>query len=239
MGGTGMKKKGLLIAFDGVDSCGKETQAHHLAERLRYQGRVVYEFTTPDYETKTGKELKLRLQGKLGDWDNTPWEQKMKLFADNRLDHKDEVVAALKNGEVVIYDRYVPSSQTFITVEGAVAGEVEREREKIQRAVAVQEYEVNGMPREDISVFLDVPPEVAGSLLEKRKEKLADDDEYTDHISVQKRLYNEYDLLTKADTKRFLRVQCVTGTSLLGIEATSELVWEGLTARIPSLRSRT
>ena len=198
----------------------------------------MHEFTTPDYDTETGKELKLWLQGRLGDWDKTSWEQKMKLFAADRINHKNEVVTALQNGAIVIYDRYVPSSMTFITVEGLRVDQVSAGRDKICRAVEALEYDINGMPHEDVSVFLDVSPKVAGRLLEKRKEKLADEKEYTDHISVQRRLYNEYDLLTKAQKNRFLRVKCVVGTELLSREATAELVWEGLTLRLPRLKSR-
>ena len=229
------ERAGTLISFDGVDSSGKETQAKLLAQRLRYQGYQVHEFTTPDYTKPSGQELKARLQGKLGIWDKTPWQQKMKLFSDNRAEHKTEVIEALARGDIVIYDRYVVSSLTFITVEALKPQEGGAKRQAIQSAVAQQEYEIMQMPHEDISIFLDVPPKVTTSLLEKRKEKLADQDEYTDHVSVQQRLYNEYDLLIKQQPERFIRVGCVLGNTLLSIEAISELVWEQLKLELPQL----
>lgn len=225
--------RGLLISFDGVDSSGKETQARKLAERLRYQGHTVHTFTTPDYSTPSGQELKARLQGKMGNWHETLWEEKLRYFANNRAEHRDEVAAALERGEIVVYDRYVPSSLAFMMVEACEPQQVDLMRKRVYRAVEHEEYEVNQMPHEDLSLFLDVPPRVSAELLERRKEKLRDGDEYTDHVHVQERLYNEYDLLMRSDTTRFARIPCVSGTELLSIATVEELVWETLVDRFP------
>ena len=227
--------RGLLISFDGVDSSGKETQAKALVDRLRYQGYTVRQFVTPDYSTPSGRDLKLRLQGKKGDWASTSWEEKMRYFANNRAEHKEEVLDALDTGEMVVYDRYVPSSLAFVAIEALLAQEVSIWREDVYNAVRDYEYGQHKMPREDVSIFLDVPPKVSAELLEKRKEKLQDEDEYTDHLHVQERLYNEYLELLKAMPERFLRIPCLDGNELLPITATQELVWEGLTARFPEL----
>lgn len=233
-----MRMKGLLISFDGVDSSGKETQTKQLADRLRYNGYTVRLFVTPDYNTPSGQEIKQWLQGKRGDWSALHWEEKMRLFSRNRAENHDEVVAALKAGDIVMYDRYVPSSLAFITVEALPAQETDLFRERIYRTVEHEEYEIKKMPREDASIFLDVPPHVSAELLEKRKEKLADEDEYTDHLQVQERLYNEYDVMCNNDPKRFVRIHCVSGTELLSIDDTSELVWEALTAKFPFLKTK-
>ena len=111
---------GFLISFDGLDSSGKNTQTQALIARLRKAGRRVATFTTPDYTTPSGQELRARLQGKVGDWATTPWQEKMRLFAKNRAEHRQEVVDALSVGAIVLYDRYVPSSLAFIAVEAAL-----------------------------------------------------------------------------------------------------------------------
>ena len=233
--GSSKQSSGLLISFDGVDSSGKETQASLLAERLRFSGHVVHHFETPDYSTPSGMELKRRLQNKGGSWEKTPWEEKSDLFATNRLEHRDEVQVALSKGEIVIYDRYVPSSLAFVTVEALAHSNTDNTRASVHAHVSKAEYETNDMPRENVSIFLDVPPRVSTVLLEKRKEKLSDDDEYTDHISVQERLYAEYDWLCTNDTSRFARIACVAGVSMRGVEAVGELVFKDLLARFPHL----
>jgi dTMP kinase len=228
--------KGLLIAFDGLDSTGKATQVRELGKRLEHNGHRVHHWQTPDYTTPSGQQLKLRLQGKLGDWHATPWEEKMRYFSANRAEHKDEVLAALAAGDIVIYDRYVQSSVAFMTVEAGLVQEMDLLRQKVQAAVRHDEYDTHGMPHEHVSIFLDVPPAVAVALLNKRKDQHQEDDEYTDHISVQERLYNEYDLMMAAEPARWLRIACTEGSELLPIAAVSELVWEGLIRRFPALQ---
>lgn len=229
--------KGLLIAFDGLDSSGKATQVRELGKRLEHVGHRVHYFQTPDYTTPSGQKLKLRLQGKLGDWAATGWEEKMRYFSANRAEHKEEVEAALAAGRVVLYDRYVQSSVAFITVEALLPQETDLFRDKIQETVRYEEYTRHGMPRENLSIFLDVPPRVATTLLAERKNQRSDADEYSDLISLQERLYNEYDQLTKTRPEVWLRVACTAGTELLPIDAVSELVWEGLLHNFPALRS--
>src|SRR3989344_3222656 len=135
---------GLLISFDGTDSSGKETQAKRLAARLRAAGYVVHSLTTPDYTTPSGRELKMRLQNMVGNWHQTPWQEKLGYFAANRAEHRQEVIDALAQGEVVIYDRYVPSSLAFITIEARQEDQAVS-RTFIQEAVAAEEYDKNRM----------------------------------------------------------------------------------------------
>lgn len=234
--------RGLLLAFDGLDSTGKATQVRQLIARLERNRHRVHHFQTPDYTTKSGAELKLRLQGKRGNWQTTPWEEKMHYFAANRVEHKDEVLTALEAGDIVVYDRYVQSSLAFIACEALAPPPVELTaqatdlfRTQVHEAINREEYTKNGMPQENVSIFLDVPPRVAATLLAKRKANLSDKDEYTDHLAVQERLYNEYDQLIQAQPQNWLRIQCVEGTQLLGVEEVSKLVWEGLKARFPAL----
>lgn len=229
---------GLLISFDGTDSSGKATQARLLAGRLRTQGRRARQFATPDYQTKSGQELKKRLQDEAGNWGQTPWPEKLRLFSDNRAEHRAEVIAALTRGDLVIYDRYIPSSLCFITIE-ALPENSSLKRVDIHDAIRKVEYEENNMPPEDVSIFLDVPPQISTTLLERRKKKLSDAGEYTDHIQVQERLYNEYDLLCRDNPTHYLRVKCVIGNRLLDVNDIAELVWTGLLEKFPQLAKDT
>lgn len=231
------RSRGLLISFDGIDSSGKATQARRLAERLRYIGHTVHEFTTPDYATPSGQELKAWLQGKKGDWNALPWQEKNKLFTTNRAENRDRVIQALESGEIVIYDRYVPSSLAFMTIEATTPQDVDVHRSEIHQIVEREEYTMNRMPHEDISIFLDVPVAISAALLEKRKQARADADEYTDHVHIMERLYNEYDILCRQQPDRFLRLKVTEGPELLPIEAVAELIWESLISRFQHLKS--
>ncbi|HLD26071.1 MAG TPA: hypothetical protein VJC05_03445 [Candidatus Andersenbacteria bacterium] len=227
---------GFLISFDGLDSSGKNTQTQALIARLRKAGRRVATFTTPDYTTPSGQELRARLQGKVGDWATTPWQEKMRLFAKNRAEHRQEVVDALSVGAIVLYDRYVPSSLAFIAVEAALQDPTVT-REQVYGAVRQAEYGDNQMPPEDCSIFLDVPPARALALLAGRKEAQQAADEYTDQLHVQEKLYEEYEYLTALDPERYLRIVCLEGEQLLPPEVIADRVWAEVTKRFPSLKT--
>ncbi|MBI3250526.1 MAG: hypothetical protein HYZ61_01575 [Candidatus Andersenbacteria bacterium] len=211
---------GKLISFDGLDSSGKATQVRLLVERLRAVGQDVLQVETPDYSTPSGKELKARLQGKLGDWMTTPWQDKVRYFATNRVEHKDEVITMLKKGGIVVYDRYVPSSLVFMEIEAKPS-----ERAEVHATIEQTEYEANGMPHEHLSLFLDVPPQIALKLLGGRKKKRQDDDEYTDQFEVQQKMHEAYIRLASEQPNRVHRIQCVEEGRLLSPKKIAAKIW--------------
>ena len=52
---------GSLIAFEGLDQSGKQTQAERLVATLREKGREVHFVSFPDYDTAIGSEIKRAL----------------------------------------------------------------------------------------------------------------------------------------------------------------------------------
>ena len=231
---TERKQSGLLISFDGIDSSGKATQASHLKERLENNGITTGQFTTPDYSTPSGQELKKRLQGKIGHWTNTPWQEKLQYFADNRAEHRDEVLDIIHNGGVVIYDRYVPSSLTFMSIE-AKAEDPHNTSEQVHAIVKQSEYESHKMPQEALSIFLDLPPKIAAKLLHNRKSIQQEEDEYTDHITIQTKLYQEYQNLITNDPDHYLVISCYLADQLRPVEDIANEVWTKLIKKFPQL----
>lgn len=223
---------GILISFDGLDSSGKATQSKLLYEHLVSQDVLVRYFTSPDYTTSSGQALKLRLQNTLGDWHTTPWQEKMKYFADNRAEHRGEVIQTLSQGGIAIYDRYVPSSMAFISEEAMKEGE--HNRTDVHAAVAELEYTTNNMPHEDVSLFFDIPPKIAIDLLERRKHDHGDADEYTDYIHIQEALYAEYHRMMQEHPDHMLRVQCMDGGRLMSIQEVSQIVRSILAKQFPN-----
>ena len=54
---------GYLIAFEGLDQSGKQTQAELLRDRLKADGRKSRLVSFPDYGTSIGEEIARALQG--------------------------------------------------------------------------------------------------------------------------------------------------------------------------------
>jgi len=64
------KKRGLLIAFEGLDRAGKSTQVFKLAEHIRLIGQKVNIMKFPDRTTLVGKTIDDYLRGKNRPSDN-------------------------------------------------------------------------------------------------------------------------------------------------------------------------
>jgi len=228
-------QKGLLLSFDGTDSSGKETQAKMLEQKIVDLGHTCGRFATPDYTTESGKKLKALFQGVDESWDDLSWQEKMELLAANRTEHRPEVMEILSNGGVVIYDRYIPSSMAHMTVDALSEQEINSRRSEIMDFVQHHEYQENSMPKEDLSLFLDVPPQIAYQLLTSRKEKLGERDEATDAIELQTRIYQEYKWLTANNPDHFVRINCMVGQHLRSPDVIAKVVWYKIIAKFPGL----
>jgi dTMP kinase len=99
----------MLIAFEGLDQSGKETQARYLRETLAAAGRVVRAVSFPDYETPIGIEIGRALKGER----DFGAEVMQLLYVANRFEYKERLDAWLAAGDVVVCDRYRASSVAY------------------------------------------------------------------------------------------------------------------------------
>lgn len=133
----------MLIAFEGLDQSGKETQARHLRARIEQDGRKVHPLSFPDYETPVGKELARALAGER---DFGPDVMQL-LYVANRCEHRPKIELWLGAGGVVVCDRYRASSIAYGEAHGldpAWLGDIQR-------------Y----LPPATLTVLLDIAPETA------------------------------------------------------------------------------
>src|SRR5687767_15714010 len=105
----GTDVKGLLVAFEGLDQSGKQTQAEMLRDRLVAAGRLVRLLSFPAYDTAIGGELGKALQG---DRDYGPDVMQL-LYVANRYEWKPQMERELQRGTVLICDRYLASSVAY------------------------------------------------------------------------------------------------------------------------------
>ncbi len=104
------KRRGLLIAMEGVDGAGKTTQARLLAAALEERGWPVVLTREP-----TGGPRGQRLRSYLaGPTRHLSPPEELELFIADRRDHVREIIApALAAGRVVVTDRYYYSSVAY------------------------------------------------------------------------------------------------------------------------------
>ncbi len=108
----------MLVAFEGIDACGKSTQIELLkkAALLLFQGGCQV-FSYPNYLTDTGKKI-LQL---LKDPNRDPLVLQC-LMTVNRYEEQFLVEEALSSGTLVILDRYWLSGLVYGVADGLPPG---------------------------------------------------------------------------------------------------------------------
>jgi dTMP kinase len=159
---------GYLIAFEGLDQSGKQTQAERLATRLRDRGRTVHFLSFPDYETAIGAEIGRALHGER----DYAGDVMQLLYVANRYEHRRVIEAWMGEGGVVICDRYLASSVAYGEAQGLDADWLLR----------IQEH----LPQPSLTLLLDIAPEA--SLARKQRAR----DRYERDLALLARVRESY-----------------------------------------------
>jgi len=146
------KHKGKFICIEGVDGSGKTTQAKRLVRYLRSKDYDAVYTTEPS----AGKIGALIRGFVLSRKSRVPIALEALLFAADRVDHvQTEVEPLLKQGKIVVCDRYLFSSLAY---QGAAELD-------LHWMDCINKFAL----KPDLTLFLDVSPEVAISRLKRKK----------------------------------------------------------------------
>ncbi len=104
-----MTTPGRLIAFEGLDQSGKQTQAEWLTEALQQAGCAVRTVSFPDYATTIGAEIGQALQGQRAYGPDVL----QLLYIANRYEYAARLRGWLADGAMVVADRYAASSLAY------------------------------------------------------------------------------------------------------------------------------
>ena len=201
--------RGCFITLEGVDGCGKSTQAAALAERLTQFGYTVRRTREPGGCPIAEEIRKIVLAKEDG---GMSAETEALLFAAARAQHvKDVILPAVQRGEVVLCDRFVDSSLVY---QGTARGLDEAWIKEINRA-AYRE----GAP--DITLYLRM------SHVDAMKRRLAASD--PDRIEQAGDAFHAhteaaYERLYRENPQRFLAVQADQAPEKVTEEAFSALL---------------
>lgn len=168
---TAMPARGKLIVLEGIDGSGKRTQMELVARVFAERRIPCEEISFPNYSGFFGKMAARFLNGEFGTLDAVDPHFSALLYAGDRLESKPAMEAALGSGKILLADRYIGSN---LAHQGArVAPD---KRDEFLRWLRELEYQVYGLPAEDLVIYLRVPVEEAHRLI---GEKAARD--YTTH----------------------------------------------------------
>jgi len=159
---------GHLIAFEGLDQSGKQTQAELLRDRLKEDGRKARLVSFPDYGTSIGEEIARALAGER---EYGPDVMQL-LYVANRYERKPDLERWLEGGLVLVCDRYTASSVAYgeaMGLDPAWLADMQKQ-----------------LPPAALTIVLDIAPETAV------KRKAVDRDRYERDIARQARVRESY-----------------------------------------------
>ena len=159
--GNKMQKKYFVI--EGTDGSGKKTQADLLVSYLRKNGWKASIKSFPNYYSQSSGPVKMYLSGELCEKaDEMDAFSASALFAVDRLCTMK--ILEKQDDEILVLDRYMESN---LVHQGSKIKSDEELKKYVDWAVDF-EFTKLKIPRPDVVLFLNVPPETSMKLAEER-----------------------------------------------------------------------
>ena len=137
-----------FISFEGIDGCGKSTQAHLLTNYFSTKGVDVMRTREPGGSPGAEAIRALLLTGATDKWSA---ETELLLFTAARRDHLEKTIEpALMAGQTVICDRFADSTRVY---QGATRGDLREKVDHLHREMIGREP--------DLTLIIDVNPKIA------------------------------------------------------------------------------
>jgi dTMP kinase len=159
---------GCLIAFEGLDQSGKQTQAELLRDRLKQEGQKARLVSFPDYGTSIGEEIARALQGER---EYGPDVMQL-LYIANRYERRPDLQRWLDGGLTLVCDRYTASSVAYGEAHGLDPAWL----------TELQKF----LPSASLTIVLDIAPETAVH------RKAVERDRYERDLALQGRVRESY-----------------------------------------------
>ena len=157
---------GKLIVIEGTDGSGKSTQFARLTQRLTEEGHTFQKLVFPQYAEESSALIRMYLNGQFGDKpsDVNAYAASAFYAVDRYASYKKVWGQWYENGGLVLSDRYTTSNAVH------QASKVSREeRGEYLGWLYEFEYDKLGLPRPDLTVYLDVPTEYTEKLMRSRE----------------------------------------------------------------------
>lgn len=213
-----------IIAIEGCDGCGKETQAELLVKHLVDNGVNCRLVSFPNYSSPSSELVKLFLGGKFKE---TTAAQRTTMYSLDRsltmgtLDMQ-EFLADPKN--VLICDRYM-SSLVYDTVD-------DNEDTLLSRFKAIThiENDILGVPFPDVMIFMNLDDKYNQRIIDERKSEDADTDIYESDNSFLARIRRNVRRISSNDelknTYNIVPIYCNNEERRFSIEEVSNMLIE-------------
>ena len=160
-----MARKGKLIVIDGTDGSGKATQTELLIKHLKKDGHKVKVVDFPEYYSNFfGAFVGHCLTEQYYNFVKIHPKIASVLYAADRFESKDKIEKWLKEGNIIIANRYASANQIH---QGGKIANIKK-RESFIKWLAEMEYKVFKIPKPDTVFYLDVPIPIVMKLISER-----------------------------------------------------------------------
>lgn len=224
-----MAKKGKLIVIDGTDGSGKATQVALLVKRLKKEGKIVKVVDFPEYyKNFFGAFIGHCLSEQYYNFLNVHPKIASVLYAADRFESSEELRSWLKKGYIVVANRYVSANQ--IHQGGKIKNA--KKRNDFIKWLDEMEYEVFGIPRPDVTLYLSLPINIVLQLLKER-----DSSKMRRAYLKKKKDVHEADVNHLINSRKsalwlsktipnFIKIDCAPKKEILSREQIHEMVYE-------------
>lgn len=206
--------KGIIFAFEGLDGSGKKTQTLLLERRLRDNGIKALRVEFPSYNTDYSIFVKKYLSGEFRDHID-PYVVATFFSLDRLGVYKASMADYLNQGYIILCDRYVYSNLIY---QGSKIEDVHK-REELFDWILKFEYDMCGLPREEVTFFMDIPIDISLEFIRQRNER----DIYEGNEIFLKRCYENLNYI--ANKYDLFRIKCFSDNRLLSVEEINDFIY--------------
>jgi len=216
--------RGLFLTFEGIDGSGKTTQMRLLAERLRRAGHEVLESYEPG-GTRIGNQVR-RILLDSGNQELCPTAELLLYFACRAQNVDQWILPALREGQVVLSDRFTDSTLVYQGVGRGLGKDV---------VLALDKIACRGLVP-DLTVLIDIDLETSLARAQSRNRTLQDtggvaetrmDDQ---EVEFHRRVRDAYAELAASEPRRFTVID-----GRHDVETVAGAVWEAVKGRLTRL----
>ena len=157
---------GKLIVIEGTDGSGKSTQFRLLTQRLTQEQVAVLKLLFPQYAEPSSALIRMYLSGEFGSRPSDVGAYAASAFyaVDRYASYKKVWGDWYEKGGLVVSDRYTTSNAVHQS-----SKEPPEKREEFLHWLYDFEYNKLGLPRPDLTIYLDVPTDFTEKMLRSRE----------------------------------------------------------------------
>jgi len=157
---------GKLIVIEGTDGSGKSTQFRLLTQRLADEGKIFRQLVFPQYAEPSSALIRMYLGGEFGSKpsDVNAYAASAFYAVDRYASYKKVWGQWYEDGGLIVSDRYTTSNAVH-----QASKEPEESQAAFLRWLYEFEYDKLGLPRPDLTIYLDVPTDFTEKLMRKRE----------------------------------------------------------------------